>query len=459
MAAALEQVAAEAEPSYSPCPPMKLGISPIGEYESTLHRGNRNLAARAKYDSAASKRFEETHLWVRAYPAEAIAILREHPLMKSGLEGAGENEGVRLRILKREHRPDLKWLVTCLAKLSVKEGGEEAARRWHRYLTAGANRTIPCYEITVIHGLVVKARFNLDTGAYVAPYGDARAEFGLPDEPEPFPRTSLPDAAVLVRTLEYGPGVVSPNDLTYPPDLQVRYRFPVNYQVDLEGWWDDSKLLVDLFSIARRVPLLSRTRYVRLAGWIEEIDPNFAFGTQESGGFVSDMWPRGADLSKDEVDAFSDLARGWRTYPDRTAALNLAIRRLAGSFSRPGGRFGKEDRVLDVAIALEVLYGGKTGHTLAQRAAALLGANVEEQKLTYDRAKGFYEVRSGIVHWKTSPSPDTLDREIQIGQELARHTLISLLNRNTPLLWADVMTGLLPETQAHIAVARSRKTK
>ena len=438
---------------------MKPGIRPIGEYELALSRGYRDLAARAKCDPAASKQFEESHLWVRTYPAEAIAILRAHPLMKPGLEGAGENEGVRLRVLNRGHRPDLKWLVSCLAKLSVKEGGEEAARRWHRYLTAGANRAIPCSEITVIHGLAVKTRFNLDAGAYVAPYEEARAEFGLPDEPEPSPKTSHPDVAVLVRTLEYGPCVVPPDDLAYPPDLQVTYRFPSHYQVDLEGWWDDSRLLVDVFSIAKQVPLLSRTRYVRLAGWIEEMDPNFAFGTQESGGFVSDMWPRGADLSKDDVVAFLELARGWRTYPNRTDAWNLAIRRLAGSFSRPGGRFGKEDRVLDVAIALEVLYGGKTGHTLAQRAAAVLGANADEQKLTYDRAKGFYEVRSGIVHWKTSPSPDTLDRELQIGQELARHTLISLLNRNTPLFWADVMKGLLPETQAHISVARSRKTK
>ncbi len=374
--------------------------------------------------------------------------------MKPGLEGAGENEGIRLRILNRMHRPDLKWLVSCLAKLTVIEGGEEAARRLHRYLTAGANGTIPACEITVIHGLVVKTRFNLDAGAYIVPYEDARAEFGLPDEPEPFPKTSLPDAAVLVRTLEYGPGVGQPDALAHPHDLRVTYRFPANYQVDLQGWWDDSKLLIDLLSIAKRVPLFSRTRYVRLARWIEEMDPNLAFGTQESEGYVSDMWPQGRDISKDDVDAFIELARGWRTYPDKSDALNLAIRRLAGSFSRPGGRFGQEDRILDVAIALEVLYGGKTGLKLAQRAAALLGTNAKDQKRAYDQAKGFYDVRSGIVHWKSSPPPDVLDQKLEIGHDMACHTLTSLLNRNTRLLWADVMKGLLSETQAYIAASR-----
>ena len=136
--------------------------------------------------------------------------------------------------------------------------------------------------------------------------------------------------------------------------------------------------------------------------------------------------------------------------------MNLAIRRLAASFSRPGGRFGQEDRILDVAITLEVLYGGTTGHKLAQRAAALLGASAEEQKQTYNQAKGFYDLRSSIVHWeKLQASPDVLDKELETGRNLACLTLESLLNRDGPLGWADVMRSLLPETQAYIARAKS----
>ena len=225
--------------------------------------------------------------------------------------------------------------MSCLAKLSVKEGGEEAARRLHRYLTAGANGTVPAYEITVIHGLVVKTRFNLDADAYLAPYGAARAEFGLPDQLEPLSKTSFPDAAVLVRGLKYGPGVVPPDDYTGLPDVQVAYRFPVDYRVDLEHWFVDSKLLVDLLSIAARVPLRSHTFYVRLARWIEEMDPNFAFGTRVSEGFISDMWPRGRDLVKSDVAAFLQMARGWHRFTDKPEAVELAIRRLAASFSRP----------------------------------------------------------------------------------------------------------------------------
>ena len=349
--------------------------------------------------------------------------------------------------------------MASLARLSVKEGGEEAARRLHCNLTAGANETVPAFEIAVIHGLVVKTRFNLDDGAYLAPYADARAEFGLPDEPEPLTQTSFPDAAVLVRGLGYGPGVVPPGEYAGLLDVLVSYRFSVHYRVDLEQWFVDSKLLVDLLSIATRVPLLSRTFHVRLSGWIEEMDPNFAFGTKVSEGFISDAWPRSHDLLKDDVDVFLEMAQGLHKCPDRTDAMRFVIRRLAGSFSRPGGRFGQEDRILDVAIALEVLFGGVTGHKLAQRAAGLLESTASKQKWTYDQAKGFYDARSRIVHWKEPPSLDILDSELEAGRNLAYLTLANLLNRQDSLRWADVMRRLLPETRKYITATSSQQDK
>ena len=172
-------------------------------------------------------------MWVNADPAEAMTILREHPLIEPGLRGSGKSEVAVFRILNGGIPSNLKSLVASLAKLSIKEGGEEAARRLHRFMTAGVKGTVPAYEITVVHGLVVKTRFDLDAGAYLVPYTDARAEFGLPDEPEPFPETSLPDAAVLVRGLEYGPGIVPPEDDVGLPDVRVAYRFPTKYRVDL----------------------------------------------------------------------------------------------------------------------------------------------------------------------------------------------------------------------------------
>ena len=435
-------------------------MRPIGEYEAALHRGYRDLAARAKSDPAAAVQFKESHLRIDSDPVEAIAILRVHPLLQVGVESSGTDEGVRLRLLGRRLRVRLRDLVASLAKLSVKEGGEEAAQRLNGYLAAGASGTLPAHEIIVIHGLAISSPLNLSAGAYIASYEDARAEFDLPENPEAASGT-IPDAAALVRSLAYGPGIVPLDEHAPLPDMQATYRFPDDYRVDFEGW-GDHKLLIDLLSIAMRVPLLSRTRYTRVADWVVDIDPNFAFGTHESTGFVSDVWPSPAqELSGADVDAFLTLARGWRRYPpDRVGAVNLAIRRVAGSFSRPGGRFGQEDRILDVAIALEVLYGGSTGHKLARRAAALIGATAGEQKKSYDHARSFYDVRSSIVHWKEPPvSRDAIDEQVQLGRELACRTLTRLLDHGKPPKWAEVMRGLLPETQAYIEKAKRQGKK
>ena len=460
LSVALEAVAANARPSYSPLPPEMMRSGPTGERWAALHRGYWALAARAKRDPIAMSQFDKSHLWLDTDPVEARAILREHPLIQPGLVGSGKDEGVRFRLLNGEHRSDLKFLVTSLAKLSVKEGGEEAARRLHRYLTAGASAGIPAHEITVLHGLVVAGRIDLEHEAYLTTYEHARIEFDLPDEPEPFPKASYPNAAVLVRGLRYGPGVAPVDDDAGPdpPHVQISYEFPTKYQIDLERWFYDSKLLVDLLSIAARVPVLTRTRYVCLAKWIGEIDPNFAFYNLDSGGNASDVWPRGRDLSKDDADAFLVLSHGWRTYPDKSDAMDLAIRRLAASFSRPGGRFGEEDRILDVAIALEVFYGGEKGYKLAQRAAGLLEATAAEQIRAYDQATRFYSVRSGIVHPnKPRPASDVLEKNLEAGRDLACRSLASVLNRSAPVRWADVMRNLRPKTKAHIEATQRQK--
>ena len=454
LAVALEAIAASARPSYSPLPPETMRPRTYDEYLSSLRRGYRSLAARAKHDSTAASQFEDSHLLLDTDPAEARDILREHPLMKPGLVGSGKREGVGFTILDTWRRSGLSGLVLGLARLSVKEGGEEAAGRLHRFLTAGANARVPAYEITVFHGLVVATRFDLGHGAYVAPYEHARVEFDLPDEPEPLAKTSYPNAAVLVRRLGYGPGVAPLDDEPGLHHVQVVYDFPTDYRIDGERWPYDSRLLVDLLSIAARSPLLARTSYVRLDKWIGEIARNLALGTLRSAGYVSDVWPIDRDLSKSDIDIFAALSRGWCTYAGKSDAMNLAIRRLAASFSRPGGWFGVEDRILDVAIALEVLYGD-TGSKFSPRAAALLAATSAEQMRIYDQARRFYKVRSGIVH-PTEPTPttDVLELELQAGRDLACRTLVSLLNREAPVPWADVMRNLLPETHAHINASR-----
>ena len=152
---------------------------------------------------------------------------------------------------------------------------------------------------------------------------------------------------------------------------------------------------------------------------------------------MSDAWPKGRDLSKSGADDFVALARDWYAEPEKPHALTLATRRLAASLSRPGGRFGEEDRILDIAIALEICYGAKKGHQLAKRAARLLGADATEQIRSYDQARRFYSVRSRIVHTEGSaPARDSLPGELEAGRDLACRSLRDLLKCDMPVDWA-----------------------
>ena len=454
LAAALDALAADAQPSYSPLPRVQSGST--REYWSAVRRGYRLLAARAKSDPTARSQFDKSRFRLDTDPTLARTILREHPLIRSSLVGSGRDEGVQFRVLNGGFRCALKSLALSLAKLSLVDGPEDAAFRLHRFLTAGQNTCIPAHEITVFHGLSVPERIDLDRGAYLAPYQHARIEFDLPEEPEPFPRTTYPNAAVLVRSLMYGPAVVPLDDDNAPglPCVDVIYDFPTDYQIDLERWFDDSKLLVDLLSVAANIPLLTRTRYVRLARWVREIEPNFGFYNLNSGGHMSDVWPTSQDVSTHTVDEFLKLLRGWRP---NAGNLNLAIRRLAASWSRPGGRFSLEDRIMDVAIALEVFYGGTKGYKLSRRAAGLLGTAASEQIRIFDQAKSFYDVRSGIVHSsKRTPTHDDLELTLNVGRNLARCTLASVLERDVSAPWADLEARLHREAKLYIATVRPK---
>ena len=453
LAAALEDVAAQARPAF-PFSPETPHYGPLDEYWPSIHRQYRDLAARAKHDPAAAKSFAESHLWLKADPVEARAILREHPLLRPGLIGSGKREGVGFMLAKRDwFHVELKSLVAHLAKCAMKDSGEQAAQLLHRYLTTGAEANLPAYEITLLHGLKLDRRFALGNEAYLAPYEDAKATYGLPDEPEKWldnsSRSHRPvSTTAFVRGLRWGPGVAPPPDDGDSSNksrracaLKVKYRFPGDYEIDLaDRLPDDDKVLVDLLSIATRSPLVSHTSFVRVAQWIEELDPNFDFGFRRASASLPDASPREHPFSQHDAAAFASLASRWCTYRGQRDVIDLAIRRLAASFARVGGPFSAEDRILDVSIALEIMYGPikqKLAQELSARAKRLLGQDSDQRDWISNTVKSFYVVRSAIVHGKRKikGGRDAIDKALEDGRDLACLTLAELLSRGPVRDW------------------------
>lgn len=457
LAVALEDVAAQARPAF-PFSPETPHYGPLDEYWPDTHRQYRGLAARAKHDPAAAKLFAESHLWLKSDPVETRAILREHPSLRPGLIGLSKREGVGFILPTRDwFHIDLKSLVSHLAKRAMKDSGEQAAQLLHRYLTAGEEANLPAYEITLLHGLKLDRRFDLGSEAYLAPYEDAKATYGLPDEPEKWldgtGRNPRPvSTAVLVRSLRWGPGVAPPpddgdfsNKSCRECAPKVKYRFPGDYELDFANRFpDDSKVLVDLLSIATRSPLISHTSFVRVAKWVEELDPNFAFGFRNSSAYLSDVRPKEHQFCPHDAATFATLASRWCTYRDKRDVIDLAIRRLAASFARAGGPFSAEDRILDVSISLEIMYGPikqKLTHQLATRAERLLSQGTDQRGWISDRVKSFYGVRSAIVHGqkKIKGGRRAIDKALEDGRDLACLTLAELLSQGSASDWDNPM--------------------
>ena len=461
LAAALEDIAAQARPAF-PFSPETPHYGPLDEYWPDIHRQYRDLAARAKHDPAAAKIFAESHLWLKSDPVEARAILREHPLLRPGLIGLSKREGVGFILPTHDwFHVDLKSLVSHLAKRAMKDSGEQAAQLLHRYLTAGEDANLPAYEITLLHGLKLDRRFDLGSEAYLAPYEDAKATYGLPDEPEKWlndagrnpSRSNRPvSTAVLVRGLRWGPGVAPPPDDDDSSNKsrrscapKVKYCFPGDYEIDLANRFaDDNKVLVDLLSIATRSPLISHTSFVRVAKWVEEIDPNFAFSSRSASASLPDASPKEHQLCQQDAAAFVALASRWCTYRGRRDVIDIAIRRLAASFARVGGPFSTEDRILDVSIALEIMYGPikqKLTHQLSTRAERLLGPGTDQRGWISNRVKSFYGVRSAIVHGqkKIKGGRRAIDKALEDGRDLACLTLAELLSRGPIRDWDNHM--------------------
>ena len=159
---------------------------------------------------------------------------------------------------------------------------------------------------------------------------------------------------------------------------------------------------------------------------------------------MSDAWPKEHHLCQHDAATFAALASRWCTYRAKRDVIDLAIRRLAASFARVSGPFSAEDRILDISIALEIMYGPikqKLTHQLATRAERLLSQGTDQRGWISARIKSFYGVRSAIVHGqkKIKGGRRAIDKALEDGRDLACLTLAELLSQGSSSDWDNPM--------------------
>ena len=248
-------------------------------------------------------------------------------------------------------------------------------------------------------------------------------------------------AVAVVRTLTWGPGVKPPMTSKSPigegiPDTSYRCL----------GDRESLSVIFDLLSVLTRCELDVLSVQYRCADFMEEIDPCFATGSTTS--LVEASWLRllpttNRSLESEDADALRELLCDWENV-DGVAAR--ALRRLASSVAR-AGRFRLEDSILDLSIAMEMMYSidYEVTYKLGTRAGYFVGRDAGERKRIFDAVKRLYGRRSDIVHGRQTSRKD-IEQAYSEGFEVAKQTLFKLLHTEISVsrnrFWDDlVMTG------------------
>ena len=164
---------------------------------------------------------------------------------------------------------------------------------------------------------------------------------------------------------------------------------------------------------------------------MEDLDPNFR---QDPPFSFKPSYPwKKKVLTAQDAARFENSLRDWINFKQDRNLLGFAIRRLASSVSREG-RFGLQDSILDISIALEILY--QTGnmelsYKLATRAGYFLEADVKRRNEVFQKVREFYKIRSSIVHG-SKQDRKKFKKAFDEGFALARDTLVKILCKGQP---------------------------
>ncbi len=401
------------------------------------------LAKRARVDVKARAVLEEYLTEIHADPSKVIELVVKHPGVGAVFGGQGKDAATFVTMPGKGFRVELKQLAQRAATIGARRGDEAAAEEMDRFLTLGTEGRLPGYNVVVIRGLVMTGVVELGPDAGLASYEDA-VKRGMLKKEEPAPWNDVTpyrdmQALVLFRKMIWSPCLVTPRKSKHVNDPPLRVKFSWR-----NGLADE--VLLNLLSLvtSQRIEVVE---ILSCAPDFVDVDPNFGPGTKV--GFVSTDWWKVKELKWEHVTQARRLFCEWTSFGgDKRDLLELALSRLVSSVRRNRGRFWQEDRILDVAVALEVMFqlkGGELTHKLSVRAAHLLGVEPETRVEVFDAVKRFYGVRSGIVHGGRDRKSGKRKEAAQIaeqGYELGRKALLKFLERGTFPDWKKLLLSV-----------------
>ena len=384
----------------------------------------RALGKQANLDTDARAVFYQYLPKPNADSSDLVDLLAQHPVIRRNCDGTGRDMATFVTMPSKGFRMQLRDLAWLLTRSAVRQGCREAAAQVERFLALSAANQVPGYEVVVFCGLSMVGEVEISEGAEILSYERA-AERGLVNNDLPGPANPMPDyigmgALVLAREMTWGPCIVPPST---SKDLGLSTPTP-SFRCLPEC---SSGVIFDLLSIttSHRVQILSM---LCCAPDFFDVNPNFGPGSCTSFR-EDDAWTK-KELTPEHIGDLQGLVRAWSQFEiQKRGTLELALNRLASSIQRNRGRFWLQDRILDTAIALEVMYElafPELSYRLMTRAGHLLADTTDERIAISEQMKRFYGLRSSIAHGRKKGNAR---EDADSGSDLAQRTLRELLRR------------------------------
>ncbi len=368
------------------------GVEPVSNEQYRV------LAEYAKTDERAKAYFDNLFPKLNEDPSELIDQLCRHPGLVRNIGGVGNDLATFVVMPSGGSRLQLNILARYLTKSALLRGSAEAVGNLETLLGLSAEGKVLGYEIWIFRGLTRPGEIEIAPGLEIIDYQRA-AERGLVKSEPPGPASTTPDyagmnALVLAREMTWGPCLV--------PPLTSRDEFP---RATPDFRWapgSGTGIVFELLSVcaSHEIQILfisySAPEFV-------DVSPGFVSGSGSSYTYSDDCSKK--ELTEEHIHHLQDLLRMWSDFKsDERDTLEMAVNRLSSSIYRNRGRFRLQDRILDAAICLEIMYQlepPELTHKLATRAAHLLAKKTDERIDIFDQVYAFYEARSNIAHGDT----------------------------------------------------------
>ena len=337
-------------------------------------------------------------------------ILRAHPSLFRALGSLVGNDEFHVRILSGT---SLTWLTRIVAGLlerahehGTKGGIEKAANELGSLLDLSLTTgeiDIPSgldlgYDLILFHGPQIHNEFKIQDGLIVKPAADLSAyverEWIRDSVPEEMDRRDWRQIGAVVRSFHWRPAFMRKTDYREEP-----FDWPPRFE-------DDALMFLEILSVANQAPILP---FMLMNGCVHQ-NANCLLGLAHGQvgfqrirqvGCRHDPFRPPAQLQNSSID----LAK--RAYGKRKDAefehLEPIIHRLSKALARMG-RFGANDRILDISQSLELMFrpkGGGISRQLQDGMADLLGVDEPHKNAIRAAIKQVYDVRCAIVHGAT----------------------------------------------------------